>query len=195
MLDTYGILVVVHVLNAILMAWPYYALVTVNNRVKLGPPLGDRADVYMENIIKNRTIPCMIFQATALITGLLLILLSNRPLDVIITDISLMLKILLLLLIAILISYVSFNLQPKIDSLFIELSNSPNSSKISKEIGSLRLLRKRLASICMFSVLTTAMLGVQVWQQFDYVVSAVLIILIALFTFRSYKSLVPYGWV
>ncbi len=46
-----------HILNAILMAWPYYALVAVNQRARLGPPLGDRADTYMENVIKNRTVP------------------------------------------------------------------------------------------------------------------------------------------
>lgn len=43
-----------HVVNALLMAWPFYALVAVNQRGRLGPPVGDRVDVYMENIIKNR---------------------------------------------------------------------------------------------------------------------------------------------
>ena len=52
-----AILRVIHILNAVLMAWPFYALVIVNQRVRLGPPLGDRADTYMENTIKNRTIP------------------------------------------------------------------------------------------------------------------------------------------
>jgi hypothetical protein len=177
------------------MAWPYYALVVVNNRIKLGPPLGDRADIFMENVIKNRTIPCMVFQATALVSGLLLVLLSNRPLDNILVDLSLILKIILLVLIAILISYVYFNLQPKIDTFFDELSNSSDSGELSTQIGSLRLLRKRLASICMFGVLTSAMLGVQVWQQFDYVVTAILVLLIAIFTFRTYRSITPYGWV
>lgn len=69
-----SILIVVHVLTAVLMAWPFYALVGVNQRVRLGAPLGDRVDVYMENIIKNRTIPCFIFQATALATGVGIVL-------------------------------------------------------------------------------------------------------------------------
>ncbi|HSQ78226.1 MAG TPA: hypothetical protein VLN91_04975, partial [Nitrospirota bacterium] len=60
-----GILRVVHVVNAVLMAWPFYALVAVNQRGRLGPPVGDRVDLYMENIIKNRTVPCFIFQGTA----------------------------------------------------------------------------------------------------------------------------------
>ena len=48
---------VVHILTAILMAWPFYALVAVNQRARLGPPLGDRVDTFLENTVKNRTIP------------------------------------------------------------------------------------------------------------------------------------------
>ena len=55
-----SLLNVVHVLTAVLMAWPFYALVAVNQRVRLGPPLGDRVDVYLENIIKNRTVPALL---------------------------------------------------------------------------------------------------------------------------------------
>lgn len=80
-----AVLRVIHVVNAILMAWPFYALVAVNQRARLGPPLGDRADTYMENIIKNRTIPCFVFQATALVTGLALVLLRGLGLDALVT--------------------------------------------------------------------------------------------------------------
>jgi len=31
---------VLHILSAILMAWPFYVLVAVNNRARMGPPLG-----------------------------------------------------------------------------------------------------------------------------------------------------------
>ncbi|MCK4976256.1 MAG: hypothetical protein KAS36_04960, partial [Anaerolineales bacterium] len=61
MTELISFLRVVHIITAILMAWPFYALVAVNQRVRLGPPLGDRADIYMENIVKNRTIPCFVF--------------------------------------------------------------------------------------------------------------------------------------
>ncbi|NIN93994.1 MAG: hypothetical protein GTO49_03180, partial [Anaerolineae bacterium] len=47
-----SILRVIHIVTAILMAWPVYALVAVNQRVRLGPPTGDRTDIFMENIIK-----------------------------------------------------------------------------------------------------------------------------------------------
>ena len=70
MTELISILRVVHIITAILMAWPFYALLAVNQRVQLGPPLGDRTDTYMENIVKNRTIPCFMFQGAVLISGL-----------------------------------------------------------------------------------------------------------------------------
>ena len=48
-----SILKVIHILTAILMAWPFYALVAVNQRIRLGPPLGDRADTYMDSTEKR----------------------------------------------------------------------------------------------------------------------------------------------
>src|SRR3989304_4830750 len=113
-----SILKVLHVVTAVLMAWPFYALAAVNNRARLGPPLGDRVDTYMESIIKNRTIPCFVFQATALITGLTLILLRGVGLGVLVTNAVLGAKFLLLLLIAGFLLYVHFTLQPAIDRSF-----------------------------------------------------------------------------
>jgi len=52
----------------------------------------------MENIIKNRTIPCFVFQATALISGLALMLLRGMGLDALVSNLALGLKFLLLLL-------------------------------------------------------------------------------------------------
>ena len=188
------VLRVIHVVTAILMAWPFYALVTVNQRVRLGPPLGDRTDTYMENIIKNRTIPCFVFQATALVTGLALVLLPGLGLGVLVTNPVLGLKFLLLLLIAGLLSNVHFGLQPQIDALFAQTDN-PIAADVASHIGALRLRRKRMASICLFVVLTEAMLGVQVWPHFPLWLTVLLVIAIAVFTWRAYKSVTPYGWV
>ncbi|NIN69143.1 MAG: hypothetical protein GTO63_31535, partial [Anaerolineae bacterium] len=55
--------------------------------------------------------------------------------------------------------------------------------------------RKRLASICMFVVLTVSMLGVQVWAPFPLWLTVILVIAIAVFTWRVYSSVTPYGWV
>lgn len=188
-----SILKVIHIFSAILMAWPFYALVAVNQRVALGQPLGDRADTYMENIIKNRTVPCFIFQATALLSGLALVFLRGLGLAVLLTNAMLGLKFLLLLLIAGLLSYVHFSLQPQIDGLFASAGNLI-APELGAQIGALRLRRKRIASICMFVVLTLAMFGVQVWSPFPLWLTAVLLLAIAVFTWRAYQSVTPYGW-
>lgn len=194
MADLIAFLRVLHIITAILMAWPFYALVAVNQRIQLGPPLGDRTDTYMENIIKNRTIPCFVFQATALVTGLALVLLRGLGLGALVTNPILGLKFLLLLLIAGLLSYVHFSLQPKIDALFAQ-ANSPVPADVAPHLGALRLRRKRMASICMFVVLTVSMLGAQVWAPFALWLTVLFVIAIAVFTWWAYKSVTPYGWV
>lgn len=113
-----SVLRLIHIVTAVMMAWPFYALVTVNNRTRLGPPLGDRVDVYMEHIVKSRTIPCDVFQATALVTGLAIILLRGLGLGTLVTNAALGLKVAFLLLIAGLLSHVHLRLQPAIDRLF-----------------------------------------------------------------------------
>lgn len=189
-----SILKVVHIVSAVLMAWPFYALVAVNQRVQLGPPLGDRTDTYMENIIKNRTLPCYVFQGTALVTGLALVLLRGLGIDALLTNPVLGLKFLLLLVIAGLLTYVHTRVQPRIDALFAQASNNPVPQDVAQQIGALRLRRKRIASVCMFVVLTLVMLGVQVWAPFPVWLTLVLVIAIALFTWRAYTSVTPYGW-
>lgn len=194
MLEVISVLRVIHVVTAILMAWPVYALVVVNQRVRLGPPLGDRVDIYMENIVKNRTIPCFVFQGTALVSGLALIALRRQGLESLISNPILALKFVLLISITGLLSYVHFSLQPLIDQLLAQSSN-PIKGEVASRIGSLRAKRKRIASVCMFVVLTTAMLGMQVYTPFPLWLTLVLLIAIALFTWRTYKTQMPYGWI
>jgi len=61
-------------------------------------------------------------------------------------------------------------------------------------IAPLRLRRKRLASVCLFLVTTTVLLGVQVFSPFRVQTTLILVGLAALFTWRVYTSRVPYGW-
>jgi len=176
------------------MAWPFYALVAVKQRARLGPPLGDRTDTYMENIVKNGTIPCFVFQATALLTGVALVLVAGFSLGTLLTNLVLVVKLLLLLLIGGLLGYAYFRLRPRIDSLFAEVAQS-GPGEVADQIGTLRLRRKRLASVCMFVVLIEAMLGVQVWAPFPVWLTAVLVVALGLFTWRAYSSVTPLGWV
>jgi len=185
---------VVHVVTAVLMAWPFYALVAVNNRARLGPPLGDRADTYLEAVIKNRTVPCFVFQGTALVTGILLVLLRGLGPGTLVTNPVLGIKILLLLMIAGLLTYVHTSLQPAIDRLFAA-GGSPIPAERAGAIGGLRLRRKRVATACLFAVLTLVMLGVQVWALFPAWLTLLLLLAIAAFTWRAYGSVTPLGWV
>ncbi|MCK6623780.1 MAG: hypothetical protein DPW09_19250 [Anaerolineae bacterium] len=190
-----SILRVLHVITAVLMAWPFYALVAVNQRMRLGPPLGDRVDTYLENTLKNRVFPCYVFQATALATGLALILLRGMGLDTLVTNPVLGLKFLLLLVIAGLLTVVTFSLQPRLDALFARCdANGKILEAEAAQIRALRGRRKQLSSLCMFCVLTAAMLGVQTWAAFPVWLTIVLIAAMAIFTWRAYTSVTPWGW-
>jgi hypothetical protein len=188
------VLVIVHVLNSILMAWPFYALVVVNQRVRLGPPVGDRVDKYMENIIKSRSVPCFVFQGTALVTGLALVHLEGIGFESFASDAALAVKAGLLVMIGGLLGYVHFGLQRKIDRLFLEIGDGVASAELAGRIGALRLRRKRLAATCLFSVLTMAILGVYYSMGIAGTVSVVMIAVMGLFVWRAYKSTTPYGW-
>ena len=190
-----SVLKVIHIASAVLLAWPYYALAAVNQRALLGPPLGDRTDTYMENVIKSRTVPCFVFQATVLVSGIALMLLQGLGLSALFIVPMLGAKFLLLLLIVGLLTYVHVALQPRIDAAFSEAGEESIPPELAKRIGAMRLRRKRIASICMFVVLTNVVLGVQVSVAFPVVVAVVLIIAVAAFTWRAFSSNTPFGWV
>ena len=184
---------VIHIVNAILMAWPAYALVAVNHRMRLGPPLGDRVDVYLENVIRSRAVPCFVFQGTALVSGLALLPLQGLGFDSLVTNAALGLKFLLLLLVVGSLSHVYLNLQPRIDALFAQ-AQSPVPGDLVPRIVALRIRRKQMASVCMFAVLTAAVLGVQAVRAFPLWLAVVMIVAVALFTLRAYRSTTAYGW-
>lgn len=194
-MELVGILRVVHILNAILMAWPAYALVAVSQRRRLGSPLGDRADVYFENMIKSRVVPCYVFQLTALVSGIWLLAATGVGLGALVTNWLIGAKFVLLLLIIVLLSVVNFRIQPRIDVLFAKARDGTVPEPEAGQIRALRAMRSRVASICMFSVLTIAMLGVQVFAPFPLWLTAIFVLLIGAFTWRTYSSVTPYGWV
>lgn len=43
----------VHFLGLVFMAWPLYALIATSDHGRLGPPLGDWADHYMESTVSG----------------------------------------------------------------------------------------------------------------------------------------------
>ncbi|OFW57585.1 MAG: hypothetical protein A2133_03380 [Actinobacteria bacterium RBG_16_64_13] len=188
---------VVHIVAAMTMAWPYYALAAVNQRIALGPPLGDRTDRYLENILKNRTIACFVFQGTLLIGGFLLIWarVSDSPLTVgdYLGDWAILAKIIILLIMAGMLSWVHFLVQPEIDRLFGDYGVLADDAK--KRITTLRMRRKKMASLCMFLAFSAAILGVESVVGFPAWLTAVLLAVAALWVWRSYTSKTRYGWV
>ena len=155
---------------------------------------GDRADVFVEDVIKNRTVSCFVFQFTAGVTGIGLLLLRGANLTELFNNLMLGLKFLLLVVIIGLLSYVANSLQPKIDSLFNSSLDKTIPDATANQIGKLRARRKKIASICLFCVLTISMLGVQAWAAFQWWIKILWLLTIALFTWRAYRSVTPYGW-
>src|SRR3989337_4446939 len=139
------VLRVIHVTSVILSAWPFYALVAVNQGARLGPPLGDRVDTYLESIVKNRTVPCYVFQLSALLSGVLLILLRGLSLLYLLANPILAAKLILLFIIAAIFTSLHTTLKPQIDASFKELTPGPGSPQVASRIYTLRLRRKRLA--------------------------------------------------
>ena len=188
------ILRVVHLFTAILMAWPFYALVAVNQRIRLGTPLGDRTDLYMENIIKNRTVPCLIFQFSAGITGIALMLLRGLPLGALYTNVALAIKVVLLVYVIGLLSYVHLILQPKIDDLFAQAGEGAMLPELAAKIGAFRKRRTRFATSCLFCVFIISLMALQVWVMYPLWLNVVLLGAIIVFTWRTFNSYMAYGW-
>ena len=192
-----SVLRVAHIVTAMTMAWPYYALAAVNQRIALGPPLGDRTDRYMENILKNRTVACFVFQGTILVGGFLLMWarVAHTPLTVgdYLGDWAILVKIVILLVMAGMISWIHLLVQPEIDRLFGNYGELADDTK--KRITALRMRRKKMASVCMFLAFSAAILGVESAVGFPAWLTAVLLVAAALWVWRSYTSKTRYGWV
>jgi hypothetical protein len=197
-MDTiYSILRVLHILAVVFMAWPLYALISVNERKALGAPLGSDSDTYMENIIKGQSRRCFIFQATAGITGVVLLLVNGMGLIALLGSWVLMAKTLLLFVVIGLLSYVINAIQPQVDALFGEADRAGGtfSADLSAAIGRLRLRRKRLAGLCLFLVITMIILGLQVYSPFYPWLTIALLILAGLFSWRAYRGPIKFGWI
>lgn len=96
-------------------------------------------------------------------------------------------------MIAVLLAYVKFGLQPQIDGAFAA-GEPPISGENAQRVSRLRLRRKRLASTCLLSVLLMVMLGVQVVAPFPAWLTAAFVLLIVLFVWRAFRTPVAYGW-
>jgi len=193
-MNAYQAVKFLHILTVVFMAAPLYNLIVVNERLRFGkaPYAVDR---YFETLIRTNAIRCFVFQATAFVTGILLIPLSGQPLSALFTNRVLLAKFLLLIVLSILLSYVHFSVQPRIESQLSQVQGSEIPGEILQQIGPLRLRRKKLAGFCLFFLITLVLLGLQVFSRFDPLLTSVLLLLAALFSWRVYKTPIRYGWV
>ena len=181
-MNPYDLVKALHMVAVVFMAAPLYNLIVVNERVQFGKaPL--EVDQYFEAIIRGNSTRCYIFQLTVLATGVLLATLNGSAMSVI-TNGVLFIKLLLLLTLMGLLSVVHFSLQPQIDRLLAQATGNTIPQPLAAQIAPLRLRRKRLASVCLFLVMTTVVLGLQVYSRFATRTTVVLLALAAVFTWR-----------
>ncbi|MDP6401475.1 MAG: hypothetical protein QF622_08925 [Candidatus Marinimicrobia bacterium] len=183
-----------HVISFAFMSIPLFNLIIVNERALMGPSLNYATDRYFENIIKRGAIRCYVFQCTVFLSGIVILFLGPG-LNAIWSNWILTAKTLILLLLMSLLSYVHFSIQPKIENLLGSLSpTEPASEDLPGKLAPFRILRKKLATVCLFLVITAIILGVQTYSRFHPFVSIALVLLAAGFSLRANKSLIRFGW-
>ena len=190
----YELIKFLHILTVVFMAAPLYNLIAVNERLRFGkaPYAVDR---YFENLIKTNAVRCLVFQATAFATGILLIPLSGQPLMALFTNPVLLVKFLLLVVLTVLLSYVHLGIQPRIEALLAQVEGNEIPPAISGQIVPWRVRRKKIAGVCLFFVITLILLGLQIFARFHPLLNTLVILVAALFSWRVYKTPIPYGWI
>ncbi len=183
-----------HILAVVFMSAPLYNLIVVNERLRFGdaPYAVDR---YFENLIKTNALRCYVFQATALVTGLLLLVLTGLSLGELVANRVLLAKLVLLLTLTVLLSYVHFGIQPRIEALLAQVQGEAIPSSIAGELRPWRSRRKKLAGVCLFFVILLVLLGLQVFGPFSLMTNGLLVLAAAAFAWRVYTSPIRYGWI
>lgn len=191
----YHLVQFLHIMSVVFMSVPLFNLIVVNERGSLGIPFDYYADRYMENIIRRGAIRCYVFQTTVLVSGALLLVLGPLGIEALWANGYVLAKTLLLVSLTVLLSYVHFGLQPKIEALMAQIGpDSIVPEDFTSRLKPYRVRRKRLATFCLFLLITTIILGLQVYDRFSPGLTIALIALAALFTWRVNRSLLRFGW-
>lgn len=192
----FPILKFLHVMAFVFMSVPLFNLIVVNERAQLGAGFNYAADRYMENIIRRGATRCFVFQWTVLVTGVLLVIASPLGIEALWTNWVLLAKVVLLFTLMGLLSYVHYGLQPRIEAILADVKpEGPIPEDLGARLKPHRVMRKRLATFCLFLVIVTIILGLQVYGRFGAGFTAALIGLAALFAWRVNKTLIRFGWV
>ncbi|MFQ5709230.1 MAG: hypothetical protein ACE5HO_17370 [bacterium] len=193
--NLYEALKFLHILSFVFMSVPLFNLIVVNERTMMGGGFVYATDRYMENIIRRGAARCYVFQTSVLVTGISL-LLFGPGVEALWQNWVVLVKTLLLFLLMGLLSYVHFSLQPKIEAHLAKAKpDEPAPEGFGAQLKPFRVRRKRLATFCLFIVITTIIFGLQVYGAFSPTLTVGLIALAALFTWRANKTLIRFGWV
>lgn len=191
----YDALKFLHVISFVFMSVPLFNLIIVNERALLSSPFSYYADRYMENIIRRGAVRCFVFQSTVLISGVGLLIFGPLGIKAIWENYILLAKTLLLFVLMGLLSYVHFKLQPKIEALLLNISaDSSLPEGFMAKLKPYRIRRKKLATLCLFIVITILILGLQVYRTFSLFLNIILITLAGIFALRANKTLMRFGW-
>lgn len=192
----YDLLLFFHVMSFVFMTVPLFNLIVVNERALVGIKFDYYTDRYMENIIRNGASRCFVFQTTVLTTGILLLIYGPLGIEALWTSWVVLTKTILLFTLMIMLSFVHFRLQPRIEELMATIdSKSEIPEGFAAKLKPFRVLRKRMATVCLFIVITIIILGMQVYSTYDPIVTIILIVLAGLFSLRVNKTLIRFGWV
>ena len=185
-----------HVISFVFMCVLLFNLIVANERSLLGITFNYEADHHMENIIKNGVRWCYIFQATTLISGILLLVLGDIGIEALWADWIVLSKTIILFILMGMISYVHFNLQPKIESFLTALSTgSELSDNFILQLKPYRVMRKWMTSFYLFLVIAAIVLGIQVYATFNPVLTIILIGIAGIFSIKADKILIRFGWI
>ncbi len=136
------------------------------------------------------------FQTSVLLSGVLLLWFGPLGLEALWQNRVVLFKTLLPFVLMGLLSYVHLTLQPKIETRLAQVKpDEPAPEGFAGQLKPYRMLCKRLATFCLFLVITTIIFGVQVYGSFSATLTAALVSLAALFSWRANKTLVRFGWV
>ena len=194
--NIYNLLIFLHVMGFVFMSVPLFNLIVVNERALLGISFNYYADRYMENIIKHGAYRCYIFQLTVLITGVLLLFFGPLEFEALWLNWRILVKTILLFILMGMLSYVHFKLQPKIESFLSDINaDSKIPDNLVSQMKPYRVRRKWMATFCLFLVITSIVLGIQVYDSFSPLLNVILIGIAGLFSLNVNKSLIRFGWI
>ena len=194
--NLYQVIRLWHVVSFVFMSIPLFNLIVVNERSLMGTTFDYGTDRFLENIIRHGATRCFVFQGSALLSGILLLTVGSLGIESLWTNYILLVKVVILFILMGLLSFVHFSLQPKIESHFASLTpGSAVPENFLATIKPYRIKRKQLATLCLFLVLTTIILGMQVFVPFSILLNIILIAIAGLFALRVNKTLILFGWI